>query len=47
MIIVNMDCDDCQGTCTVEHDLEPTLYEVEYCPFCGAEDISIEITEEE
>ena len=47
MIIVNMDCDDCQGTCTVEPDLDETLYEVEYCPLCGAEDIQIEITEEE
>jgi Zn finger protein HypA/HybF involved in hydrogenase expression len=42
MIIINVQCDECQATCTIEHDLEEKLYEVEYCPFCGAEDIEIE-----
>ena len=42
MIIINVQCDECQATCTIEHDLEEKIYEVERCPFCGAEDIEIE-----
>jgi Zn finger protein HypA/HybF involved in hydrogenase expression len=42
MIIINMQCDDCQATCSVEHELDEKLYEVENCPFCGGEFIHIE-----
>ena len=42
MIIINVQCDECQATYTIEHDLEEKLYEIEYCPFCGSEDIEIE-----
>ena len=37
-----MQCDDCQATCSVEHELDEKLYEVENCPFCGGEFIHIE-----
>jgi len=42
MIIINVQCDECQATYTIEHDLEEKLYEIEYCTFCGSEDIEIE-----
>jgi Zn finger protein HypA/HybF involved in hydrogenase expression len=42
MIIINVQCDECQATCIIEHDLEEKSYEVVHCPFCGAEDIQIE-----
>ena len=41
-----MQCDDCQATCSVEHELDEKLYEVENCPFCGGEFIHIEEEEE-
>lgn len=46
MIIINAQCDECQATYTIEHDLEEDLYEIEYCPFCGTEDVQIETDEE-
>jgi Zn finger protein HypA/HybF involved in hydrogenase expression len=42
MIIINVQCDECQATYTIEHDLDEKLYEIEYCPFCGSVDIEIE-----
>ena len=46
MIIVNMQCDECEATCTIEHDLDEKIYEVEYCPFCKGEFIQIDVEEE-
>jgi Zn finger protein HypA/HybF involved in hydrogenase expression len=46
MIIINVQCDECQATCTIEHDLDDKLYEIERCPFCQGEDIQIDIDEE-
>ncbi len=46
MIIINVQCDECQATCTIEHDLDDDLYVVEICPFCRSEDVSIDVDEE-
>tara|TARA_Y100000758_G_C16020630_1_gene411003 strand:- start:328 stop:474 length:147 start_codon:yes stop_codon:yes gene_type:complete len=46
MIIINVQCDECQATCTIEHDLDDELYEITVCPFCQGEDIQIDIDEE-
>jgi hypothetical protein len=46
MIIINVQCDECHASCTIEHDLDENSYEVEKCPFCGAVDIDIEIEED-
>jgi len=45
MIIVNVQCDECQATCKVEHDLDEEHYKIETCPFCGSEDLCIECDE--
>ena len=42
MIIINVQCDECQATYTIEHDLEENIYEVAYCSFCKSPDIEIE-----
>ena len=41
-----MQCDDCQATCTIEHELDEKLYEVEHCPFCAGEFIHTDVEEE-
>lgn len=47
MIRVQIQCDDCQATCEVCHDLDENAYElIEVCPFCGGDDIEINTREE-
>lgn len=46
MIIISVQCDECQATCTVEHNLDEELYTIEVCPFCGSEDVEIIVDEE-
>ena len=46
MIIINVQCDECQATCTIEHDLDDDLYTIEVCPFCNSKDIDVDIDEE-
>jgi Zn finger protein HypA/HybF involved in hydrogenase expression len=46
MIIINVQCDECQATCTIEHDLDDNLYEIDKCPFCQSEDIQLDVEEE-
>jgi Zn finger protein HypA/HybF involved in hydrogenase expression len=42
MIIINVQCDDCQATYSIGHELDDKIYEVEFCPFCAGEFIQIE-----
>jgi|TARA_B110000495_G_C22917948_1_gene536242 Zn finger protein HypA/HybF involved in hydrogenase expression len=42
MIIVNVQCDECQATCTIEHELETDVYKVTTCPFCHSDAIDID-----
>jgi len=30
-------CESCDAEYTIKHHLEPRLYRVDYCPFCGEE----------
>jgi hypothetical protein len=46
MIIINIQCDECQATFTIEHDLEERLYEINNCPFCLGEDIQKDVGED-
>ncbi|MBC8548590.1 MAG: hypothetical protein H8D23_02970 [Candidatus Brocadiales bacterium] len=46
MVEVTIQCDDCQATCKVQHDLSESSYSIiEVCPFCGSDDVDT-ITEE-
>lgn len=46
MVEVTIQCDDCQATCKIQHDLIDTRYEVkDQCPFCGSEEVAMETEE--
>ena len=38
-------CESCDAEFNIKHHLEPRLYKIEFCPFCG-EDIDTEHVEE-
>jgi|TARA_B100001094_G_scaffold230661_1_gene225316 hypothetical protein len=43
-------CNSCKSECEIFHDMESHQYEIDHCPFCGAdidEDTREEIEEEE
>ena len=31
------DCDSCDACFKIKHNLDETFFEVNFCPFCGAE----------
>ena len=33
----NYECDSCGATYKVRHGLDESYYEVNFCPFCGAD----------
>lgn len=37
-----LECDACESSFCVEHEMDDKFYSVEWCPFCGA---SLEIEE--
>ena len=39
MITTNVQCDECQATCIIEHQLDDDVYKVVSCPFCSGSDI--------
>jgi len=32
-------CESCEGSFKISHSLDPNLYQIKICPFCGAEDL--------
>lgn len=39
---LEIDCKDCNAVFKLQHNLNIARYEVEFCPFCGTEDIDME-----
>jgi|TARA_B110000211_G_scaffold132395_1_gene151903 hypothetical protein len=30
-------CEECKSICDIEHEMESYHYEIDHCPFCGAD----------
>ena len=43
----NYNCYSCDAEFKIKHSMESEFYEVNYCPFCGAEIVDEELEEDE
>jgi Zn finger protein HypA/HybF involved in hydrogenase expression len=46
MIVYDIECQECNATCLVKHNLNTSRYDVSHCPICGGENIELEEYEE-
>lgn len=42
MTSIDVQCDECQATCTIEHNIDDDVYKVHHCPFCGSKHIDMD-----